>query len=421
MIIIYCGTTNTVRKSLRRPGCLAPMRLYHLTSRKFLKFHHIIKVGVTVETKHWKVTRTGGCCWFFMISSRGTVLRAGGRQLTRVLGGSRPLELNIDLHNKVNCVRTKATESSDSALSCAPPSFMPETRTMYPTLEKLGLLSATHIRIQDMARAEELVTTIVGSGFSKLQLVVDFDFTLTRVHMEGRRCHCSWGIMDNSAQMPAFYREEANKLLAKYYPIEIHPKMTEEEKIPYMIEWYEQIHKLIVKCQVSQESLKGMVSSSNARLRDGTEDLFSKLHSTNVPVLVFSAGMGDILEQVLRHFNVYTDNVKVVSNFFKYNEEGVMVGFKGELVHVFNKNENAIHSSNYFNKLKGRNNVILMGDSLGDIKMAMGVPQPSNVLRIGFLNDKVEERLEAYMNNFDIVLIDDQTMDVAGSIVGLMK
>nr|XP_045585014.1 cytosolic 5'-nucleotidase 3-like isoform X2 [Procambarus clarkii] len=356
-----------------------------------------------------------------MISSRGFVLRAGGRQLSRVLGGSRPLEVSLDSCNKVNCLRSKSSETSDSTVFCTQTTIMPETKEMYPLLEKLGLLNADHIRIKNLSRVEELVTTITESGFSSLQVIADFDRTLTRVWYNGKMCETCHGIMDNSSLMPAFYREEANKLLAKYYPIEIDPKMSEEEKIPHMIEWYEQIHKLIVKCQVSQESLEGMVSSSNARLRDGTEELLSKLHTANVPVLVFSAGMGDILEQVLKHFDVYTDNVKVVSNFFQYNDEGVMIGFKGDLVHVFNKNENAIHSSDYFEKLEGRNNVILMGDSLGDIKMAMGVPQPSNVLKIGFLNDKVEERLEAYMNNFDIVLIDDQTMDVAGLIVGLMK
>lgn len=55
--------------------------------------------------------------------------------------------------------------------------------------------------------------------------------------------------------------------------------------------------------------------------RDGTEELCLVLHQAGVPVLVLSAGMGDVLEEVLRHFNVYTDNVKVVSNFFEYNEE----------------------------------------------------------------------------------------------------
>lgn len=354
-----------------------------------------------------------------MIGSRGSVLRVGGRQLSRVLTGSKSVDVNTDLNSKTSPIRTSTTGPSDSNFVHLSSVIMPETSS-YPTLEKLGLLHSEHIRIKDPAHVEELISFIVAGGFSKLQLVVDFDFTLTRVHIDNQRCHCSWGIMDNSTLMPAFYREEANTLLAKYYPIEIDPEMTEEEKIPYMTEWYDQIHNLIVKCKVSQDSLAEMVAASNARLREGTEELCSKLHGVNVPVLVFSAGMGDILEQVLRHFGVYTDNVKVVSNFFKYNEEGVMVGFKNDLIHMFNKNENAIHSSNYFDKLKGRSNVILMGDSMGDIKMAVGVPQPNHVIKIGFLNDKVEERIESYMNGFDIVLIDDQTMDVVNSIVKLM-
>ena len=31
-----------------------------------------------------------------------------------------------------------------------------------------------------------------------------------------------------------------------------------------------------------------------------------------------------------------------------FSLQGVMVGFKGELIHTFNKNENAIHKSTYF-------------------------------------------------------------------------
>lgn len=61
--------------------------------------------------------------------------------------------------------------------------------------------------------------------------------------------------------------------------------------------------------------------SSPPPYRDGTEAMCKKLQDANVPMLVFSAGMGDILVEVLRHFKVYTDNVKVVSNFFKYSDE----------------------------------------------------------------------------------------------------
>lgn len=42
-------------------------------------------------------------------------------------------------------------------------------------------------------------------------------------------------------------------------------------------------------------------------------------------------------------------------------------------------------------------------------------------LHLPFHAFQIEERLEAYMNSFDIVLIDDQTMDVARAIVDQLK
>ena len=66
-----------------------------------------------------------------------------------------------------------------------------------------------------------------------------------------------------------------------------------------------------------------------------------------------------------------------------------MVGFHDELIHSFNKNESAIHKSDYFDKLKMRENAILLGDSLGDLRMADGAQHCKNILKIGFLNDKV--------------------------------
>ena len=57
------------------------------------------------------------------------------------------------------------------------------------------------------------------------------------------------------------------------------------------------------------------------------------------------------------------------------------------------------------------------GDSLGDLDMAAGVTDPETVLTVGFLNKNVETSLPTYQQSFDIVLVDDQTMDVPNTIL----
>ena len=53
--------------------------------------------------------------------------------------------------------------------------------------------------------------------------------------------------------------------------------------------------------------------------------------------------------------------------------------------------------------------------------MCNGLENPGAVLKIGFLNFKIVERLETYLDLFDIVLIDDQTMDVPISIINKLS
>ena len=69
--------------------------------------------------------------------------------------------------------------------------------------------------------------------------------------------------------------------------------------------------------------------------------------------------------------------------------QGVLTGFKGELIHSFNKHEVSTHQPEYFERNRHRTNVILMGDTLGDLRMADGLPDTKNLLTIGFLNSMV--------------------------------
>ncbi|XP_037085653.1 cytosolic 5'-nucleotidase 3-like isoform X3 [Pollicipes pollicipes] len=284
-------------------------------------------------------------------------------------------------------------------------------------LESMKSFHKSTIKMKNPGKVAEMVSQIIADGKSKLQVIMDFDHTLTRVHEAGRRCACTWEILDQSELMPQIYRDETTRLRDKYYPIEIDPNLTIEQKLPMAVEWYTQAHEVMLKTGLRQKDLVAMVRDSSAKLREGTDQLLERLHQMDVPVLIFSAGLGDLIHALLDQHADNHDNIKVVSNYMRFDDEGKMVGFHDELIHMYNKNENSVHSSAYFERLRGRNNVLLMGDNVGDLRMADGVENPNVTLRIGFLNDYSEERLAKFLDMFDIVLVDDQTMDVGNDIV----
>mgnify|MGYP005984280437 CR=1 FL=1 len=62
---------------------------------------------------------------------------------------------------------------------------------------------------------------------------------------------------------------------------------------------------------VSAKEIDEAVANLATSLRDGTKELFQTLSEHDVPVLIFSAGLGNTVVSVLKHYDVYLPNVKV--------------------------------------------------------------------------------------------------------------
>lgn len=273
------------------------------------------------------------------------------------------------------------------------------------------------VHIKDPARVEEIICGLIKGGAAKLQVITDFDMTLSRFSHNGKRCPSCHNVIDNCKYISDECRKKLYELKEKYYAIEIDPELTNKEKYPFMVEWYTKSHTLLIEQRLNRNKLEEVVKNSDIMLKEGYETFFDKLNEHTIPVFIFSAGLGDVLEEAIRQSGVYYPNVKVVSNFMDFDENGVIKGFKGELIHVYNKHDGALRRTEYFSHLKEHSNIVLLGDSLGDLSMADGVPNVENILKIGYLNDKVEELLEKYMDSYDIVLVKDETLDVANSIL----
>jgi 5'-nucleotidase len=276
----------------------------------------------------------------------------------------------------------------------------------------------SRVRMKDPADVRRKVQSIVEGGLSNLQIIADFDYTMSRFHKDGKQALNCFSVVQEYHKFPEEYRQKFVELRAKYYPIEICHEMSVEEKIPFMIEWYLKGQDLYIEAGLTMDLIKEMVESAHVELRCETHEMMAYLRENNVPMLVFSAGMGDVIEEILRVQGQLSPNVHVISNRFKFDEKtGKVVGLKGELIHVYNKNESAAVHSSYFEDLTHRHNVVLMGDSTGDSHMADGVVKPNAVLKIGFLNDKLDERLPVFLKHFDVVLLDDQTMELPHQII----
>ncbi|XP_075894746.1 cytosolic 5'-nucleotidase 3-like [Nelusetta ayraudi] len=278
-------------------------------------------------------------------------------------------------------------------------------------------LSNASVFMKDPQRVQEILESMLKAGSNTLQVISDFDMTLTRFAYNGKRCPTCHNIVEHSSLISSDCTEKLKELLNYYYPIEIDSSRPVEEKIPLMVEWWTKAHKLLVDQRIKKDMLAVVVRESEVMLREGYQLFFNHLHEHSIPLLIFSAGIGDILEEIILQAGVFHSNVKVFSNYMDFDETGLLTAFKGELIHIYNKREGALLNTGHFQELRTRPNVLLLGDSLGDLNMADGVQDMENILKIGFLNDKVEERKQSYLDTYDVVLVKDETMEVPNAIM----
>ncbi|MBU4432605.1 hypothetical protein KKD60_04990, partial [Patescibacteria group bacterium] len=124
-------------------------------------------------------------------------------------------------------------------------------------------------------------------------------------------------------------------------------------------------------------------------------------------VIISAAASGrESIEFYLREQNLLLDNVHIVSNGFKWDEQGKAIDIEKPVIHTVNKNEAVLHEYYFYDQIKERKNVLLFGDALEDVFMVEGL-EHDNILKIGFLNKKIEENRDKFLEAYDAVVVGD--------------
>lgn len=234
-----------------------------------------------------------------------------------------------------------------------------------------------------------------------IYVFMDYDKTITSSKSED-----SWATTANKKAMGKAISNDLNKFYEKYGPIELDYTIDIQEKEKYMLEWYEKSMNLYYTYHLTKEKLKECIYNSHLELREGAKDFLNKLYNRNIPVIIFSAGIGNVIEQFLKEKECYYDNITIIGNFIKFDKNGDMIKFSDNIIHTLNKNIDKLNDDKLKEKIEGKEYRVVIGDLVEDINMMGEYPEHKS-LKIGFLNKNITENLEVYRKNFDIVLTEE--------------
>ncbi len=231
-------------------------------------------------------------------------------------------------------------------------------------------------------------------------VVIDFDKTIT-----SKDSNDSWAAAGNL--LGEEFITKTDNLYNKYVPIEKDYSISFEEKTKHMETWYRTVMKYYYDYKLTKTKLERSIKNSKVILRKGAKEFLAKMYEKNIPVIILSAGIGNVIEIFLKENSCYFDNIKLITNFIEFDENGNMKKQVNQMIHSLNKTMEGHISKELKDKLVEKEHTLLVGDLVEDKKMAEG-SNDDKTIYTSFLNSSIEENLEVYKKNFDIVLTEDE-------------
>jgi len=279
-----------------------------------------------------------------------------------------------------------------------------------------------NVVISNPTKLEKIKKEFQKGGIEKLHILSDFERTLTYAFVEGEKVPSLISVLRSSGEyLGDDYARKAQALFDKYHPIEIDPKIPIEEKKKAMEEWWTTHFNLLIKLGLNKKHLEKAVKSEKIKLREGAEEFFNFLKKYKIPLIIMSSsGLGEAISMFLEKEGKLLAHVYIISNSFFWDDNGNAVSVKTPVIHSMNKDETVLKDFPFYDKIKDKKNVILLGDNLEDIEMVAGFNY-DNLIKIGFLNEKIEENLEAYKKIYDILILNDSSMNFVNNLLKEIK
>lgn len=264
-----------------------------------------------------------------------------------------------------------------------------------------------HVAHADEQALRHKLMQFASRGPGSWHMVLDFDRTLTCANASGQDFF-TWSILDSF--LPQKMQSIATNLYNRYRPLELSGELTEE----LALEWWNKSLKLLQDGKVNLFEVEREFMS-RASIRPGIAELFAFCKQHNIPTVILSAGVTDVIEIWCRHHGIKPDII--MATRLKLTPEGHIAGWDQDgLIHALNKHERG-HGEIAALRVN-RPNTILVGDSMDDARMVEG----EDVLRARIYDLRPDEAdnhtaRTATLTRFDLMLANGTLLP----LVNLMK
>lgn len=236
---------------------------------------------------------------------------------------------------------------------------------------------------------------IVSFDLNKLYIVTDFDHTITT--FDSQNC---WGVLSKIPGISKEYIKESKDNNNLYYPIEQDDNLNYEEKNKKMKEWYQKHAELLIKYQLKESDLIKICEAASFTLRKGVKEFLYYTYKNSIPIIIVSAGISRIIESVLKNNNCLYDNIYIISNIFKF-QDNKLKSVRNKIIHSLNKNKVDLPKK-VNDILKDKDEAIIIGDNISDSYVTL--KKPNKIYKIGFLNHNNKKRENSFAKYFDLIL-----------------
>ena len=258
------------------------------------------------------------------------------------------------------------------------------------------------IIVPDPTTANAKIMQLRADGINQLDIISDFDFTLTSKSKASIGNDSTFGVIAQSPFVSPEFQANYKALHDTYFPIERDPTISFELKNDKMKEWWGKSLKLISEQHVTDKKIGECLESSTLCFRHELLKFMDLTSCQRIPIYILSAGIHNVIKCAFQKAlqTRLPSNVKIISNKAFKGFDG-QISFQEPYICTTNK----CHSLKRAEYPMLKKNAILMGDMLEDAMMTQNSLHQC-VLKIGFLKNISNDKmcLENYKKSFDIVV-----------------